>query len=114
MSLQTDAFELLATLNGVVVALERFEHPNGESYGADMAAQLGLLVAEFEHAVVEERSKDAAVATLDEIGPLMQNVNGAATKGDLMIFPGYDNQVLDTYWRLNTIFRESRYAAESL
>lgn len=113
-SLQTDAHELLATLKEVVGALGRFEHPNGSSYGVDMAARLEPVVAEFEHAIANERSKEAAVAALDEIGLMMRNINGAATKGDLLIFPGYDNKVLDSYWRLNTIFRESRYEAESL
>ena len=114
MSLRTDAFELLATLKDVIAALRRFEHPNGAPYAIDMAARLEPVIADFEHAIVESQSKDAAVAALDEIEPLMHNINGAATKGDLRIFPAYDDQTLDTFWRLKTIFRESRYAAESL
>lgn len=114
MSLRSDALELLETLKQVVEALRRFEHPNGATYGADMAARLGSMVAELEQAIVEHRSREAAVVALDEIGPLMENVNGAATKGDLMIFPCCDDQVLNSYWRLRTVFRESRYAAESL
>jgi len=114
MSLRTDAFELLATLKDVVEALRRFEHPHGATYGVDMAARLEPAIADFEYAIVEIRSKGAAVAALDEIGPLMENINGAATKGDLMIFAGYDNQVLNAYWRLKTIFREDRYVADSL
>jgi hypothetical protein len=114
MSLRTDAFELLATLNQVIESLRRFQHPNGAPYATDMAAQLEPVVVDFEHAIVESRSNDAAVAALDAIGPLMHNLNGAATKGDLRIFPAYDDQTLDTYWRLNTIFRESKYASETL
>ena len=114
MSLRTDAFELLATLKEVLEALRRFKHPNGAPYATEMIARLEPVVADFEHAIDEARDKDAAVVALDEIGPLMHNINGAATKGDLRIFPGYDDQTLNTYWRLNTIFRESRYAAESL
>ena len=114
MSLRTDAFELLATLKEVIEALRHFEHPNGAPYATEMVARLEPAVADFEHAIVETRDKDAAVVALDEIGPLMHDINGAATKGDLRIFPRYDDQTLDTYWRLNTIFRESRYAAESL
>ena len=113
MYLRTEALELLATLRKVIGALRCFEHPNGASYGEDMATRLEPVVDEFEHAIIESRSKAAAISALDEIGPLMENVNGAATKGDLMIFPG-DDEVLNTYWRLKTIFRESRYAAESL
>ena len=114
MSLRTDAFELLATLKTVLEALRRFEHPNGVPYATEMLARLEPVVADFEHAIAEARDKDAAVVALDKLGPLMHNINGAATKGDLRIYPGYDDQTLNTYWRLNTIFRESRYAAESL
>jgi hypothetical protein len=114
MSLRTDAFELLATLKEVLEALRRFEHPNRAAYATEMIARLEPVVADFEHAIDEARDKDAAVVALDEIGPLIHNINGAATKGDLRIFPAHDDQTLDTYWRLNTIFRESRYAAESL
>jgi len=112
MSLRTDAFELLATLKEVIEALRRFEHPNGAPYTNDMAARIEPVVADFEHAIVESRSKYAAVAALAEIDPLMHNINGAATKGDLRIFPAYQDQPLNTYWRLNTIFRESRYVSE--
>jgi hypothetical protein len=114
MSLRTDAFELLATLKEVLEALRRFEHPNQVPYATEMIARLEPAVADIEHAIDEARDKDAAVVALDVIGPLMHNINGAATNGDLRIFPGHDNHTLDTYWRLNTIFRESRYAAESL
>jgi hypothetical protein len=114
MSLRTDAFELLATLKDVIKALRRFEHPTGAPYTIDMAERLEPRVTEFEHAIVESRSKDAAVAALDEIDPLMHNINGAATKGDLRIFPAQDDQTPDTYRRLKTIFSESRYAVDSL
>ena len=114
MSLRTDANELLSTLKEVVASLQRYEHPSRAPYGDDMAARLAPAVSDLERAVVENRSRDAAVAAMDEIEPLMHNINGASTKGGLNIFPGYDNQVLDSYWRLETIFRESRYAAENL
>jgi hypothetical protein len=75
MSLRTDAFELLATLKEVIAALRRFDHPNGTQYAIDMAARIEPVVAGFEHAIVESRSKDAAVTALDEIEPLMHNIN---------------------------------------
>ena len=114
MSLRTDTFELLATLKEVIEALRRFEHPNGAPYANDMVARLDLAVAEFERAIAEQRSRDAAVAALDKIGPLMENLNGAATKGGLDFFPSYGDDTLNDYWRLNTIFRETRYSHESL
>jgi len=114
MTLRSEALDLLRALTATVEALKRFQHPSGAAYGFEMAARLGPTVAEFEHAVIESRSREAATAALDEIAPLMHNINGAATKGDLKIFSGHDDQTLETYWRLNTIFRESKYASESL
>jgi len=114
MSLTTEAFGLLKTLKEVMEALRSFQHPNGATYGVDMAARLEPMITDLEDAIVKNRSREDAAALLDEIDPLMENVNGAATKGDLMIFSGYDNQLLDCYWKRRTIFRESRYSNESL
>ena len=114
MSLHSDALELLKTLQTVVDALRRFEHPNGAPYADDMAARLAPFVSEFERAVVSDRSRSDAADVLDSISPLMDNVNGAATKGDFRIFPDYNDQTLNRYWHLKTIFRESKYAGEDL
>jgi hypothetical protein len=114
MSLQTDALDLLGALTGTVEALNRFQHPSGGTYGPAIAARLAPAVAEFEQAVIETRSREAAVRALVEIDRMMDGVSAASTKGELRIFPAHDDQTLDTYWRLNKIFRESKYASESL
>jgi len=114
MSLRSDALDLLRTLKRAVEALELFEHPNGASYSSDMAARLARAVEDFERAVLEAKSRDAAAEALNEIAPLMENVNGAATKGGLDFFPTYGDDTLNEYWRLNTIFRETKYSHESL
>jgi hypothetical protein len=110
-SLQADANELVAVLWRVIGALESFQHPNGASYGADMARRLRPRIADFERAVVHARSREAAVAILDELRPMMDNVNGATTKGELDIFT---DDTLDRYHRLASIFQESRYAGQNL
>lgn len=114
MSLHSDALELLKTLQSVVESLRQFEHPNGEHYADDMAVRLAPLVSDFERAVVSDRSKSNAVDILDSISPLMDNVNGAATKGELRIFPDYNDQTLNRYWHLKTIFRERKYTGQEL
>jgi len=114
MSLTTEAIELLGTLTEVTKALRRFEHPNGANYGVDMATRLEPMIADLEYAIVKNRSREEAAALIEEIHPLMENVNGAATKGDLMIFSDCNNQLLDCYWTRRSIFRESRYSNESL
>lgn len=114
MSLQSDAHELFKTLRSVIEALRQFEHPNGSPYAEDMAARLAPLVAEFERAIVSDRSRADAANVLESIAPLLDNVNGAATKGDLEIFPDRNDQTLNRYWDLKTIFRESKYAGQEL
>ena len=111
MSLQTDANQLVAVFRHIIGALESFRHPRGGSYSADMATQLRPLVAEFESAVVHAHSRERAAAILDELKPMIHNVSGAATKGELDIFK---DDTLDRYHELATIFQESRYAAETL
>jgi hypothetical protein len=113
MSLHADAQKLVAVLQRVIEALERFRHPSGASYAADMAVRLRPLVADFEQAI-QAHSREAASATLDDIKPLMHNVSGAATKGDLAIFRSYSDNTLDRYFQLATIFQESRYAGQPL
>lgn len=110
MSLQADAEDLLAVLQRVLCALRCFRHPSGATYAADMANRLQPFVADFESAV-QSHSREGAAATLDGIKPLMHNISGAATKGDLAIF---SDDTLDRYYELATIFQESRYGRQSL
>lgn len=41
----------------------------------------------------------------------MSEASAAATKGGLPIFP---DDKLDRYWRLHTVFQESRFRGEAL
>jgi len=110
MSLQSEAQELLVVLQRVIRALECFRHPSGYSYAADVAVRLRPLVAQFEQAI-HAHSRENAEAVLDDIKPLMHDVTGASTKGDLEIF---SDDTLDRYIEFATIFQESRHAAHSL
>ena len=114
MPLQSEAQKLLDALRATVRALNNFQHPNDSDYALKMAGRLEPLVDELDRAVTVLRSKSAATGILDDIQPLMHNISGATGIGDLRIFPEYDDKTLETYWRLHTIFRDSRFAAESL
>lgn len=111
MSLDADANQLVTVLRRVIDALESFRDPLRASYTVDMATRLRPLVAELERAVVHAHSREAASATLDDIKPLMHEVSGAATKGEMDIFT---DDTLDRYYQFATIFQESRYAAQTL
>lgn len=41
----------------------------------------------------------------------MDEVNGAATKGDMALS---EDSTLDLFWDLSTLFREARFCGESL
>ena len=107
MSLDADANQLVAVLWRIIDALESFR----DQFTVDMATQLRPLVAEFERAVVHAHSREAASAMFDDIKPLMHEVSGAATKGEMDIFT---DDTLDRYYQFATIFQESRYAAQTL
>jgi hypothetical protein len=98
---------LVRALQAVIAALDRFDR----DYTRAMADKLRPLVAELHSAVVSEHSRPAAERVLADINELMHNVNGAATKGEMDIFA---DDTLDRYWRLSTLFQESRFSGESL
>ena len=66
----------------------------------------------FAMAIDTEHSVSHARDILADIAPILEEVNGAATKGDMAIFP--DFALLDRYWDLRTIFQETRYAHETI
>lgn len=98
-------------LQAVVTALARFDRPTQRDYTHSLADRLRPLVAELQSAVVSERSRSDAERVLADISELMHEVNGAATKGDMDIFA---DDTLDRYWHLSTVFRESRFAGQTL
>lgn len=109
MTLQSEANRLIDVLDTVCVALDQY----GVDYTTRCACTLRPLVHDLRTAVVEERSRDHAESLLSEIKPIMHEVNGAATKGELAIFDLNDD-TLDTWWELSAIFQESRFAKDKL
>ena len=110
MSLCTDAQELAAVLWRAVDALQRLQDISRRRYTMELAGRLEPLVRQLDEAI-HHRSRAAAVDALDDIKPVIYEISGATTKGELKIF---SDDTLDRYYRLATIFQESRYAAETL
>ncbi len=108
MTLKDKALELADTLRKIVQCLRAY----GIEYTSQLANILNPQVEALFIAIHEERSRSHAADILTDIAPTMYEVNGAATKGDMDIFLGTD--LLNRYWDLETIFRESRYSNESL
>jgi len=111
MTLRDDAIRLLGALRRAVRALEDYNVDDRATYAKDLAGQLRPLVAAFERAVTRDRSRSEAQAILCDIAPVMMEVSGAATKGDMPLF---QDDTLSQYWDLYSIFREIRHSQELL
>ena len=106
--LRDKAIALSQTLNAVVAALEKYQR---SEYITELAAYLSPIVARYDEAVYVSRSREQAAAAIDASSECMDSVNAAATRGETDIF---GESVLERYWVLHTIFRESRYREQSL
>jgi len=111
ITLATQAQELVRVLRAVIAALDRFDRLGQRDYTTGLAERLRPLLAEFQSAVIEERSRPAAERVLADIKEVMHEVNGAATKGEMDIF---SDATLDRFWDLSTLFQESRLSGQSL
>ena len=110
MSLLTrHATELTGVLHGIVHCLRASDLPLGRSY----AQKLEPLATMLDAAVFESCDCDAAAQVMSEIDVVMNSLNGAATKGGFE-FLATGSDLLNHYWELNTIFRETRYRGQLL
>ena len=109
MNLKTEAQRLLEILTRAVANLRAFTDRSGNNLGVQAAAELSGYVLALEKAILEHSRADAE-AVIKELSPLMHSINGAATKGELAIF---EDDTLERYWKLQSIFRESRFRDQS-
>jgi hypothetical protein len=107
MSLRNDAAELSRVLHqiveGAIVSPSR--------HIADLAVSIAPGVLEYDRAVFDLRSRESASDALDSIVDNMNALSAAVTRGELPLF---GDKVLGAYWRLYTIFRESKYRDQTL
>ncbi len=111
MTLRDDALKLAQALADTVSNLEQYGTETQSQYAQNAAQRLKPAVAQLNEAINNERSREKAHEIITDIEQLMSNINGAATKGD-MTFD--NNDALNRYWQLKTIFQESKYRGESL
>ncbi len=103
------ATELIGVLQGILKCLEIYQADISSKY-ADL---LRPLIDDFEHTVFIKCSVAEAKDALYSINALMSTINGASSKGGCDFFP-YKSDLLNHYWNLETIFRESRYSKMNL
>lgn len=107
MSLRNDAVELSRVLNQIVESAK----DSRSEYVAGLVKRIAPAVARYDAAVFELHSRDVASSALAEVADDLDALSAAATKGELHTFKG---NALDLYWRLRTIYRESKYRDEAL
>lgn len=113
MSLTTDAYRLLEILNHIVDCLDRYAFQNKNRYIYRLADEIRGPASAYHKAISVEKSRELAQQLLSKLTEPMEKVDGAATKGEMAIFSENDNS-LNEYWRLYTIFRETSYKDQLL
>jgi hypothetical protein len=106
MSLRKDAVELSNILNEIVASACDGPSP----YVAELARGIAKDLSQYE-AVFDDCSRVDASDALAELAEVVSVISAASVKGELNIFK---SGLLDRYWRLHTIFRESRYRDQIL
>jgi hypothetical protein len=81
------------------------------AYVAELAKGIAENVAQYDRAVFDNCSRVEAGDALAELAEAVSALSAASVKGDLDVFKG---DLLDRYWRLHTIFRETRYRDQTL
>jgi len=107
MSLRKDAVELSKVLNQIVASAS----DSRSASVAKLARGIAENVAEYDRAVFDKCSRVEASDALEELAEVMSALSAASVKGGWDIFAG---DLLDRYWGLHTIFRESRYRDQTL
>jgi hypothetical protein len=107
MSLRKDAVELSNILNEIVATA--CDCPS--AYVAELARGIAKNVAQYDRAVFDNSSRVEASDALAELAKVVSALSAVSVKGELNIFKG---DLLDRYWRLHTIFRESKYRDQTL
>ena len=107
MSLREDAVELSKILNQNVASAS----DSRSDYVAELARGLEENVTQYDRAVFDKCSRLESADALSELAEVVSALSAASVKGELDIFKG---DLLDRYWRLHTIFRESRYRDQTL
>ena len=107
MTLRKDAVELSKVLNQIVASASG----SRSAYVAELARGIAENVAQYDRAIFDTGSRVEASDALAELQGAMSDLNAASAKDELHIF---DGDLLNAYWRLHTIFRESRYHDQTL
>ncbi len=111
MTLRDEAIILIRALRSIVESLELCERGVIAAHATQLAARLRPHVEDLDDAVNLEHSRESAQAALTAMSPLMDMVSAMAAKGELAAF---ENGAIDAYWRLHTIFRETRFAHQTI
>ncbi len=112
MGLRADAEELIQVLESVGAGLADFQGSSDQmEYTEHVHRRLLPLVEELREHVGVRSDRSEILRSMAEIKEVMYEVSGAANKGEMRICA---EGILDTFWKLSTIFQEQRYRDEDL
>jgi len=110
MPLRKDAIELSVALNQIVGGLLAYES-GCNLYAMNLAKRLGPSVQTYDRAVFVRPSRDETRDAISALAESMDAVSTASSKGEMDF--GL-SAAINQYWKLYTIFRESKYRDELL
>lgn len=110
MGLRADVKTLIEALKSVASGLADFEGSfDHMAYAKHLGHRLVPLIEDLRDQVAAGSDRSEILRTMAEIKEVMSEVSAAATKGEMAICK---EGILDTFWRLSTIFQEQRYRDE--
>ena len=110
MSLRDDAIKLTAALNQIVSRVLGNRSDTG-TYRGVLAERLAPIVEAYDNAVFVRCSREEASEALSDLSGYVEALSASFVHGDLKADIA---KPIHEYWRLYTIFRESRYRHDTL
>lgn len=112
MRLRADVETLIEALESVASGLTGFQgSADHMTYAKHLRRRLLPLIEDLRDQVAAGSGRSGILRTMAEIKEVMSEVSAAATKGEMAIC---QEGILDTFWRLSTIFQEQRHRDEHL
>lgn len=104
--LREKAVSLSEVLHEMADRLDRYRGDSRTSeFAARFARSLRPAIANYDRAVLQERSRSAAAEAVSDLGPIVRGISAAGGRGEMDFRLG---DTMARYYDLHTIFREAR------
>jgi hypothetical protein len=106
------ANQLVLILAQIVSRIDDYRELHKEYYSArDWLQQLKPLVHELSQTVAGHGPRNRAADLMTRIDPIIRDISAVVIRGELEIVP---HHLLDAYYEVHTVFRETRFLGQQL